>query len=280
MFTAQMNTGTKSALFSNVETSFVSFLMQDIFYKVLQMAKLDSNVIIIGEIGSGKKIIAETIHKNSNRLTKPFVSFYCVDINENDYKDAFWGQLNFEENQLVLKYDALEKAEGGVLYLDQFSELSPKYMHQIVDSIKKGFKQLYRKNSTQPLKPRVVLSFNQESYRDIINTDAWQMLLNKLDPIVIMLPPLRERKEDIPVLVDHFLEEIKNENTDFKNLKISSQALNDCLNYSWPGNIRQLKNAIMQGAILSFGQTIKSEHLPFTLNWKLPYKINDPKSLK
>lgn len=277
MFTAQKNTINKPALFSDLETSFVSFLMQDIFLKVIQMAKLDSNVIIVGEIGSGKKIIAETIHNNSNRLSKPFVSFYCVDIDENDYKDAFWGQLNFERNQITLKYDALEKAEGGMLFLDQFSELSPRYMHQIIDSIQKGFYQLYRNNNSKKLQPRVILSFNQESYRDIISTDAWQMLLDKLDPVVIMLPPLRERKEDIPVLIDHFLEEIKKENPDFKNLAISSQALNSCFNYSWPGNIRQLKNAIVQGAILSFGQTIQSEHLPFTLNWNLPYKIEDRK---
>ncbi|MEL7834362.1 sigma 54-interacting transcriptional regulator [Fodinibius sp. Rm-B-1B1-1] len=280
MLTEQKNTETKTVLLSDLETSFVSFLMQDIFHKVLQIAKLESNVVIVGEIGSGKKIIAETIHKNSNRLSKPFVSFYCVDINETDYKDAFWGQLNFEENQLTLRYDALEKAESGVLYLDQFSELSPKYMDQIIDSIHKGFHQLYRNNQNNKLKPRIILSFNQESYRDIINTDVWKVLLDKLDPMVIMLPPLRERKEDIPVLIDHFLEEIKKANADFKDLGISSQALSNCFNYSWPGNIRQLKNAILQGAILSFGQTIKSEHLPFTINWNLPYKIDDPKGIK
>ncbi len=267
----------KNTLLKDTEKSFASPLMQDIFHKVLQLAKLDSNVFIIGEIGSGKKKIAEFIHQNSKRSTKPFYSFYCVDINEDDYKDTFWGHLNFEGNQLTLKYEALEQTQGGILYLDQFSELSQKYMLNILSSIDKGINQLYRLDNSS--KPRLILSFNQESYRDLINSSVWQTMLAQLDPVVIMLPPLRERKEDIPILVNNFLKEIKEQNQDYKNLKISPQALYDCFNYSWPGNIRQLKNAILQGAVLSFGQTIKSEHLPFTMNWNLPYKLDSNKKL-
>lgn len=260
----------KNTLPEDIKKSFASLLMQDIFHKVLQLAKLDSNVFIIGEIGSGKKKIAEIIHQNSKRSTYPFYSFYCVDINEDDYKDTFWGHLNFVENQLTLKYEALEQTHGGFLYLDQFSELSHKYMVDILESIDKGINQLYRLDNTS--KPRLILSFNQESYRDLINSSVWKILLAQLDPVVIMLPPLRERKEDIPILIDNFLKEIKEQNEDYNNLKISPQALYYCFNYSWPGNIRQLKNAIMQGAILSYGKTIEPEHLPFSMSWKLPYQ--------
>lgn len=263
---------TKNILLKDLEKSFASLLMQDIFHKILQLAKLDSNVFVIGEIGSGKKKIAEIIHKNSKRSNKPFFSFYCVDINEDEYKDTFWGHLNFEEDQLRLKYEALEQAEGGILYLDQFSELSPKYMLNIITSLDKGINQLYRLDKTSI--PRIIMSFNQESYRELINSSVWKNLLDQLDPVVIMLPPLRERKEDIPILINSFLKEMREQNKDYKNLKISAQALSDCFNYSWPGNIRQLKNAIVQGAILSFGKTIKSEHLPFTMNWDLPYKVD------
>lgn len=263
---------TKNILLKDIEKSFASLLMQDIFHKILQLAKLDSNVFVIGEIGSGKKKIAEIIHENSKRSNKPFFSFYCVDINEDEYKDTFWGHLNFEEDQLRLKYEALEQAEGGILYLDQFSELSPKYMLNIITSLDKGINQLYRLDKTSI--PRIIMSFNQESYRELINSSVWKNLLDQLDPVVIILPPLRERKEDIPILINSFLKEMREQNKDYKNLKISAQALSDCFNYSWPGNIRQLKNAIVQGAILSFGKTIKSEHLPFTMNWDLPYKVD------
>lgn len=272
MIASKNTINTTNVLFKNIENSFASRLMQDIFNKVLQLAKLDSNVFIIGEIGSGKKKIAEIIHQNSKRSDKPFFSFYCVDINEDDYKDTFWGHLTFEENQLTLKYDALEQAEGGILYLDQFSELSHKDMLNIVTSLDKGINQLYRVDKTST--PRLILSFNQESYRDLTNSSVWESMLVQLDPVVIMLPPLRERKEDIPILINNFIKEMREQNQEYKNLTISDQALYDCFNYSWPGNIRQLKNAMMQGAILSLGEIIKSEHLPFTMSWKLPYKID------
>lgn len=249
---------------NKIEKSSKSLLMQDIFYKILRLAKLDSNVILVGEIGSGKKRLAQTIHENSNRARAPFHTFYCLDINEEEYKNAFWGHLQFEDNHLSLKYDLLEKTAGGVLYLDQFSELSPAWMLDILVSYHKGCDQLFRYN--KQAKPRLILSFNQEFYHEILHHPVWEKLLSELNPAVMMLPPLRERKEDIPLLINHFLQEIKANYTNYENLNISPQALLECFNYSWPGNLLQLKNAILQGAILSHGQTIESKHLPLSMS--------------
>lgn len=255
----------KKGLPNDIEKSTKSLLMQDIFYKILRLAKLDSNVILVSEIGSGKKRLAQVIHQNSNRAKAPFHTFYCLDVNEEEYKDAFWGQLQFEDNHLSLKYNLLEKAVGGILYLDQFSELSPTVMLDILNSYQKGCDQLFRHN--KQARPRLILSFNQESYHKILHHDTWEQLLAKLNPVVMMLPPLRERKEDIPLLISHFLKEIKANYSDCENLNISTQALIECFNYSWPGNLLQLKNAIIQGAILSHGQTIELKHLPFSMSW-------------
>lgn len=263
------------ALLKDFEKDSKSALMQDIYYKILRLAKLDSNVIIVGEIGAGKKRLAHIIHENSSRANQPFYSFYCVDVDESAYKDAFWGHLSFGVNSVVLRYDALEKSSNGVLYLDQFSELTPHFMANILESYLKGCAQLFRYN--QSAKPRLIISLNQESYHNILNTSIWEKLLDKLDPVVIMVPPLRERREDIPILIGHFLNEIRQNSSEYKDLNISSQALCDCFNYHWPGNVRQLKNAIMQGAILSYGQTIESEHLPFSMSWKLPYRVDEKK---
>lgn len=256
---------------TDIEKASRSVLMRDIFYKLLSIAKLDSNAIVIGEIGSGKKRLAEIIHQNSYRADGPFYSFYCLDMDEERYKDAFWGHLQFEDENLTLKYDALEKASGGILYLDQFSELPPSLMLNIIESYLKGTKQLFRYDKTH--KPRLVISFNQHSFHKILDTSLWEQLLNLLDPVVVMLPPLRERKEDIPLLIEHFMDEIREKNKEWKDLRISAQALCECFNYSWPGNLRQLKNAILQGAILSYGKTIECKHLPFSMTWQLPYEF-------
>lgn len=278
MTTSTPQINLNDALLKDFEKDSKSALMQDIFFKILRLAKLDSNVIIIGEIGSGKKRLAHIIHENSHRAQGPFHSFYCVDIDENDYKNAFWGHLTFGVNSIALRYDALEKASNGILYLDQFSELPANYMINILDSYSKGCAQLFRFNKLAT--PRLIISINQESYNKILRSSTWEKMLDELDPVVIMLPPLRERREDIPILINYFLKEIKENSKEFKDLDISTQALYDCFNYSWPGNIRQLKNAIMQGAILSYGQTIKSEHLPFSMSWKLPYDLDGKESPK
>src|SRR5690625_4605696 len=257
----------KKPSLNEIEKSSKSLLMKDIFYKILRLAKLDSNVILVGEIGSGKRRLAEVIHNNSTRAKGPFHTFYCLDIDEDEYKDAFWGHLQFEGKHLSLKYNLLEKTVDGTLYLDQFSELSPALMLDMLASFHKGCNQLFRHN--QQAKPRLVLSLNQEFYREILHLPVWEEMLNELNPVVMMLPPLRERKEDIPVLIRHFLKEIKDNYSDYENLTISAQALVECFNYNWPGNLLQLKNAILQGAILSHGQTIELKHLPFSMHWKL-----------
>jgi DNA-binding NtrC family response regulator len=263
----------ESSCLKDLERTSRSVLMQDIFKKILGLAKLDTPVVVIGEIGSGKKRLAQIIHENSDRAEGPFHTYYCVDVNEDEIKEAFWERIEFDEDHIILKYEVLEKATGGILYLDQFSELPPHMMLEMIQSLNKGIKQIFRYDRTS--RPRLIISLNQESYRKILNTRVWDTILQELDPVVIMLPPLRERREDIPIIIDFILQEIKQLGADWKDLNISQQAKSECFNYHWPGNIRQLKNAIMQGAILSYGRTIESNHLPFSMSWTLPYEMQD-----
>jgi DNA-binding NtrC family response regulator len=263
----------ESTYLEDLERSSESVLMQDIFEKVMSLAQLDTPVVVIGEIGSGKKRLAKLIHENSDRADGPFHTYYCVDVNEEEIKEAFWERIEFDDDHIVLKYDVLEKATGGILYLDQFSELPPKMMLEMIQSLNKGIKQIFRYDRTS--RPRLIISLNQESFQKIMHTPIWDTILQELDPFVIMLPPLRERREDIPIIIDFILEEIKEVSSEWENLSISPEAKADCFNYHWPGNIRQLKNAIMQGAILYYGQTIESDHLPFSMSWKLPYEMRD-----
>lgn len=263
---------------SHAEKSCKSILMRDIFSKILDLAKLNTPVVLIGEIGVEKKRIAKIIHENSNRAAFPFYTFYCVDLNDDEYKEAFREKLLLSEDHFILKYDVIEKACNGILYLDQFSELSDEFMLNMVRSFTKGSQQLYHHN--KKAKPRLIISVNMESYANIINSPHWQTILQLLDPYTIMIPPLRERREDIPLLIHSFLKQIKSKSNKFKELSISDDALNTCSSYSWPGNIRQLQNALLQGAVLSHKKTIQSHHFPFSMYWKLPYDFGGKNSTK
>lgn len=247
-----------------------SILMKDIFSKVKSISSLEKHIVLIGEIGVGKKRLAQIIHRHSLRGQEPFYTFYCIDINEAKFKEAFWENIQFDDEHLKIKYQALEKAGGGILHMDQFSELSGDYMLNIVNSYIRGCNQLFKYNKS--MSPRLILSICQDTIQDLVKTDVWNQLLELLNPISIMLPPLRERKEDIPSLIKTFLAEAKSSEPAWHNLNITPEAIKDCMTYSWPGNVRQLKNAILQGSVLSHGETIESHHLPFSMNWKLPYK--------
>lgn len=260
-----------SARFAHIIHHSESTLMQNIYARVHDIAATNDPVVIVGEIGTGKKQVARFIHNYGNKSTGPFHTFYCLDLNENEFKDAFWERLQVEEEHITLKYDVLEKASSGILFLDQFSELSPRFMLDIIKSYQLGCKQLF-KYSVQAT-PRLVISVNLERYQYIKKTEAWDDILQMINPVVVMLPPLRERKEDIPVLVRQIISEIKNKGKEWAHLDISDETLTECQNYSWPGNIRQLKNAIVQGAILSHGKRIESAHLPFSIKWKFPYNL-------
>src|SRR5699024_183940 len=116
-------------------------------------------------------------------------SFYCVDVKEEEYQEAFREHLHLDEEFLILKYDVLEKACGGSLYLDQFSELPLQFMYNISQSFVKGSEQLYRHNVTK--RPRLLLTVNLDSYQKIFCTPVWNKILQLINPLAVMLPPLR-----------------------------------------------------------------------------------------
>jgi DNA-binding NtrC family response regulator len=256
---------------SPVEKSFKSNPMRNALRTILNLAKLDMPVIVIGEIGSGKKRMAQIIHENGSRAAHPFHSFYCLDLTNEEYEEAFREQLHIHDNHFILKYNIIEKASRGTLYLNQFSELRLDLMLNIVQSFKKSSEQLFRYN--EKARPRLILSVNMETYASLKNIPGWRTVMDLLNPHTVIIPPLRERKEDIPLLIDFFIETIKLKSKKFLDLSISDAALHACSSYNWPGNIIQLNNALLQGAVLSHGKTIENHHLPFSMNWKLPYKF-------
>ena len=244
-------------------------LMKDIYQKVKSISLLSNHLVLIGETGVGKKSIAHAIHRNSSRVHGPFHSFYCMSTSEDEFKEAFWEQVYVENEHLLLKYDVLEKASNGFLYLNKFSELTTAFMLNIIESYIHGCNQLFRYNFD--ISPRLIISISLDSFQQLNKTEEWNTLLMLLNPVSIILPPLRERREDIPAFVEIFIEEARSSDPAWNRLGVTDGAMRECLAYKWPGNIRQLKNAIFQGALLSQGHLIDTHHLPFSMNWQLPY---------
>ena len=271
MLTLQKKIKTRPTIKNNVESCYQtsSPLMEDIYRKVESIAGIDNHLVLVGEIGVGKKSLAHIIHKKSRRAKGPFLSYYCINTNENDYKEAFWEQVHVENEHFLLKYDVLEKASNGILYLNKFSELSNDFKLKIIDSYIHGCTQLFKYNLAAS--PRLIISISQDSYQQFLKTESWNRLLFLLNPVSIILPPLRERHEDIRALISSFIDEARNTEPTWHRLGISDEAMRECIAYRWPGNVRQLKNAIFQGALLSSGGMIECQHLPFSMNWNLPY---------
>lgn len=244
-----------------VKIIYSSMLMQDIMQKIMTLAKMESPIILVGETGTGKKDLARLIHQNSSRAHYSFHTFCCIGIDEEKYKEAFWGHLEFEQGRLMLRYDLLEKTERGTLFLDHFSEIPLELMDEVIISHFKGCNQLFRYSIES--RPRLILSVSQKWYHDILMTKLGENLLALLNPFVLIYPPLRERKEDIPHLISLLLDEIRQQNEKWKDVRISPDALDECVRYCWPGNIQQLKSALLQGTILSHGNTIERDHLLF-----------------
>ncbi len=142
-------------------------------------------------------------------------------------------------------------------------------MIDIIKSFQQGCSQLFRYYISAA--PRLILSIDQNAYKNILQKDIWKTLLDLTESNVIMLPPLRERKEDIPELIELFLDEIRVKNNEWRDIALTEEAFNRCYNYNWPGNILQLKNALLQGAMVSTNDLIDVQHLPISLKWSLPY---------
>ncbi len=236
--------------------------MQEIFEILPAIAESQSTVLILGETGTGKEVIAKTIHSLSPRKEGPFVAINCGALPDalleselfGYKKGAFTGAHRDKPGKFSL-------AKGGTLFLDEIGEISPALQVRLLRVLQdKTFEPL---GSTLPERAdvRIIAATHRDLKKMVEEGSFRQDLYYRLNIISLSLPPLRERKEDIPLLVDTFIEHFRE--IEHKPIyKISSEALALLLAYDWPGNIRELENVIERAFILCTGREIKIEHLP------------------
>ncbi|MBW2061385.1 MAG: sigma-54-dependent Fis family transcriptional regulator [Deltaproteobacteria bacterium] len=237
--------------------------MQKVFDLILDVAETDSNILITGETGTGKGLVAKAIHTQSPRAYGPFIAVNCGAFTEHLLESELFGhEKGAFTDAVVSKKGRFELAQGGTLFLDEVGEISMKMQIDLLHVLEE--KQFYRVGGTQPIEAdfRIMSATNRELGQAIQEGAFRQDLYYRLNVITIHAPPLRERKEDIPLLANHFLRRMAKElNKPFDS--ISRKALDEMMLYDWPGNVRELENAIERAVVVGRGRAIQAESLPF-----------------
>ncbi|MFZ1700469.1 MAG: sigma 54-interacting transcriptional regulator [Pyrinomonadaceae bacterium] len=228
----------------------------------LNVADTNTTVLITGESGTGKELIANLIHYNSGRETQPFVKINCGAIPETLLESELFGHekgaFTDARNQRIGRF---EEANGGSLFLDEIGEMSPSAQVRLLRVLQDG--ELTRVGGKQVIKTdvRVIAATNSDLEQAIADGGFRKDLFYRLSVFPISLPPLRERVEDINLLVIHFLESYKEKTGRFVS-GISKEAMRALVNYDWPGNVRELENAIERAIIIGSGRQIEIDDLP------------------
>lgn len=250
------------------ESNFIvkSAKMRDLLDMVIRVAQADSIVLITGESGTGKELIASIIHNNSQRKDKQFIKINCGAIPATLLESELFGYEAgaFTGAKKSGKSGYFELADGGTLFLDEIGDLPYNLQVKLLRVLQNHeFNRVGGEKSVK-VDVRVIAATNQNLLEKVRSKEFREDLYYRLNVIPVHIPPLRERKEEIPVLVMHFLEVF---NRKYKlNRRITPQAIDVFMDYDWPGNIRELENLIERLVVTSNNDIIKAEDLPHVMN--------------
>jgi two-component system response regulator AtoC len=252
--------------------------MQKIYEFIYKAAPTNSTVLITGESGTGKELVARAIHANSDRAYMPLITVSCGALPETLLESELFG---FEKGAFTgadyTKKGRFELANGGTLFLDEIGEISPKTQVDLLRVLQ--HRELHRIGGKDVIKVdvRIIAATNRNLKKAIAEGRFREDLYYRLNVLNIEVPPLRERKEDIPLLAEHFIRRLAIE-MNMERKILSPEALKQLRDYHWPGNVRELENVIERAMVIGRGSEIRPEDLPFCLPEAQPAKM--PRSLK
>jgi two-component system response regulator HydG len=227
----------------------------------MQAAPSMATVLVLGESGTGKELLARTIHEKSARVKGPFVAVNCAAIPETILESELFGHEKGAFTGAIAKKDGrFAKATGGTLFLDEIGELSPQVQVKLLRVLQEGEYEPVGGN-TQKADVRVVAATNRDLLAEVQAGRFREDLYYRLNVIAITAPPLRSRREDIPLLVDHFLGLYAAKNGKAR-MTPTRGAMEKLMDYSWPGNVRELENVIERAVVLARGDTLADTDLP------------------
>jgi DNA-binding NtrC family response regulator len=237
------------------------------FLDVLELAETvaptDSTILLGGESGTGKEVIARYVHQLSSRAEGPFFSINCGALPESLLESELFGHVKGSFTGAVRdKEGLLVAAEGGTFFLDEIGEMSPSTQVKLLRALQE--REVIPVGSTEAVSVDVrVIAATNRDLEDEIRRGAFRSdLYYRLNVIALHLPPLRERREDIPLLAKHFLGKLTDSQAEGAPLSLSDEAMQALMAYDWPGNVRELENALERAAVVSGTSEIRPEHLP------------------
>ena len=237
--------------------------MQQLFELIERVATFDSPVLLRGETGTGKELVAKAIHATSERCAGPFIPINCGAFTETLLESELFGhESGAFTGARKAKKGRLEMAEGGTLFLDEIGEIPLKMQIDLLRVLQE--KSFHRVGGTAdiPIDFRLICATNRDLIKEIERGAFRQDFYYRLNVIEIEIPPLRARIDDIPVLAQHFLERIRQE-TNKPVSGINQQAINVLKNYPWPGNVRELENAVERAVVLAQGHQLTKNDFAF-----------------
>jgi two-component system response regulator AtoC len=236
--------------------------MLEVFKLIGKVAPSDATVLITGESGTGKELIAEALHKASKRNPHPLVKVSCAALPETLLETELFGhEKGSFTGAMAMRKGRFETANKGTIFLDEIGEMTPGTQTKLLRILQE--REFERIGSNVPIKIdiRVITATNRNLAEEVDRGKFREDLYYRLNVIHIHMPPLRDRKDDIPLLVEHFLVKYRHA-TGAIPTTISEEALQKLVAYDWPGNVRELENAIERAVVLSRGNPITLEHLP------------------
>jgi DNA-binding NtrC family response regulator len=235
--------------------------MQELYRIVKKVAPTSTTVLIYGASGTGKELFAKSIHYNSPRKGRPFFAINCAAIPETLLESELFGYEKGAFTGAVMRHAGLfEQANGSTLFLDEIGDLTLTMQAKILRALQEKEIRRIGGKETIRLDVRILAATNKKLAEEIARGRFRQDLYYRLNVIAFTIPPLNERMTDIPLLVEHFLRKLNEEND--KKIGISPQGLQALMDYSWPGNIRQLESVIERSYIMCECDSIDVEHMP------------------
>ncbi len=246
--------------FSNIVGE--SQALKDIIYEVKKVADSRSNVILLGETGTGKELFARIIHKNSSRHEMPFVPINCSAIPETLLESELFGHAKGAFTGAVIsKRGLLEEADGGTVFLDEIGDVSLAFQVKLLRVLEDQVIRPVGSTKTTKVDIRFITATNKDLKAAVKAGAFREDLYYRINVITLNIPPLRDRKEDVPLLVMHYLEKYS-QDMGRRAKEVSGEALALMIEYAWPGNVRELQNVIERAILISENDEIGPEHLP------------------